>query len=368
MTGQAAENITEKSLKGGDFQATDSRNISRLVSGKGDPNRIIASEVGPEYWEYRRKWDLARTFKQVPAFPVQIDYELFYRCNLKCPICIMSLPSDEKEKWGRASDYLSFEIIRKLLDEGAARGQSAAGLNGICEPLLSDELPEIISYARKAGLVDVMFNTNGLLLDEDVSRRLIRSGLTRIMISIDAARKDTYEQIRVGSDFERVCENVRRFVQLRNEMGSRLPIVRVSFCVTSINEHELDEFIKTWAHIVDFFSIQHYGNTFEGKRAEERKRLFPNNYGYSPDSDFKCAQPWKRLMVRHNGDVIPCCDVSGLPLVMGNIYSENIADIWAGEKIRRLRRLHVEGNAFENPACRVCMTKWGSERISGMEA
>jgi radical SAM protein with 4Fe4S-binding SPASM domain len=353
--------VTSNNPPAARFDFTDSRNVSRLVSDKGDPNRIIAAEVGEAYWDYRRAWDLARGFVKRPPFPIQVDYELFYTCNLRCPICIMSLPREERLRWGDPARKLSLETVKRLLDEGAARGQAAVGLNGICEPLLSPDLPEIVRYARAAGMMDVMFNTNGLLLGEDISRDLIRAGLTRLMISLDAATEETYRQIRVGSDLEKVTENIKRFVRLRREMKARLPIVRVSYCVTSINEHELDDFIETWSPVVDFFSIQHYGNTFEGTYKRDRSRLFPQKHRHDPGETPRCAQPWKRVMVRHNGDVIPCCDASGLGLVIGNVYEQSLEDIWLGRAADRLRRMHKEGRYADHPICRQCMTKWGNE-------
>jgi len=342
------------------FEATDTRRISRLISDKGDPNQIIAAEIGPAYLEYRHRWDLARTFQLRPPFPIHVDYELIYRCNLRCPICIMSLPREERLRWGNPFKKLEPAIVKDLLDEGAAKGQAAVGLNGICEPLLADDLPEIVRYARRAGMVDVMFNTNGLLLEEDISRELIRAGLTRIMISLDAATGKTYRRIRIGSDFNRVNENVKRFVRLRREMGARLPIVRVSFCVTSLNEHELDRFVENWSPIVDFISIQQYGNTFEGKHADDRSRLFPRHHRYDPGGSLRCGQPWKRAMVRHNGDVVPCCDASGLGLVIGNIYENSLENIWRSSKAEGIRQMHRQGLFFDHPICGPCMTKWGT--------
>ena len=296
------------------------------------------------------------------AFPLQVDYELFYGCNLKCPICIMSLPLSERLRWGDPTVKLSLDRVKSLLDEGAARGQRAVGLNGICEPLMYPDLAEVVAYARSLGLVDVMFSTNGLLLDENVSRALIRSGLTRIMISIDASSRDVYDRIRIGSDFDRVCSNVKRFVEIRNGMGSVLPIVRVSFCVTSVNEHQLDDFIDYWSEVVDFFSIQHFGNTFEGAAAKAREHLFSREHLYDPGDQPRCAQPNKRVMVRHNGDVIPCCDASGLDLVIGNVHRQSLEEVWLGAAAGHIRRIQYESRYYDHPICRRCMTKWGVEQ------
>ena len=346
------------------YNFTDSRGISRLVSDKGDPNEIIAAEIGPGYWDYRRRWDEARAYEATPPFPLQVDFEQYYGCNLRCPICIMSLPGEERAKFGDPSKKLGLGVIKRLLDEGAANGQAAVGLNGICEPLLSPDLPEIVEYARSVGMADVMFNTNGLALDETVSRRLIEAGLTRIMISLDAATPETYRKIRVGSDFEKVTANVRRFAEIRSTMGKKLPILRVSFCVTSLNEAELPDFMEQWAPIVDFFSIQHYGNTFEGNHALERSRLFPDSHRYQPDAQTRCAQPNKRVMVRHNGDVVPCCDASGLNLVIGNVHHNTLSEIWNGKRAVEIRQKHENRRYQDEPICVACTAKWGPPPVS----
>jgi radical SAM protein with 4Fe4S-binding SPASM domain len=338
---------------------TDPRSISHLIAARGDPNAVIAAEIGPRFLEYRRAWDEAAAFRRRPPFPVQVDFEPLFACNLACPICIMSLPAQDRNRFGDPARRLDFDAMRAVLDDGAAHGQWALGLNGICEPLLAPELPEVIAYARSVGLVDVMFNTNGLLLSEKISRKLIQAGLTRLMISLDAVTPEVYERVRVGSDLERVTENVRRFVRLRDETGSRLPVVRVSFCVTSINEHQLGDFVRQWSPVVDFFSIQHYGNTFDGDHAADRARLFADGHRYDPGPAPRCAQPNQRVMVRHNGDVVPCCDASGLNLVIGNIGRQSLKDIWDGPAARRIQDVHQQGRWASIPICRACMTKWG---------
>jgi radical SAM protein with 4Fe4S-binding SPASM domain len=141
--------------------------------------------------------------------------------------------------------------------------------------------------------------------------------------------------------------------------------LRVSFCVTSLNEHERDAFIDQWTPVVDFFSIQQYGNTFEGEYARDRSRLFSPKNPYHPEPGLRCAQPNKRAMVRHNGDVIPCCDASGLHLVIGNIHQASLKEIWQGARARELRSLHRQGRWADDPICRACQAKWRPDENIG---
>jgi radical SAM protein with 4Fe4S-binding SPASM domain len=253
---------------------------------------------------------------------------------------------------GPAPGRLASSVVKGLIDEGAGAGQASLGFGGLWEPLLSDDLPEIIAHGREKGLIEAMFNTNGLLLDPGKAERLISSGLTRIMISLDAATPETYRLVRPGGDLSLAESNVLHFLAKRREAKSRLPLTRLSFCLTSLNVHELTPFLARWEDSVDFFSIQSYG------RFDDRAPLlFP---GQSP-ADWPsgpCAQPFKRLMVRHDGEVLPCCDLSGLSLTLGDA-GQGLARIWAGPALADLRARILSGDFKALPsACQRCQTKY----------
>ena len=45
--------------------------------------------------------------------------------------------------------------------------------------------------------------------------KIIKSGLDRIVISLDSAKKETYEKIRVGAIFEKTYESVIEFIEIK---------------------------------------------------------------------------------------------------------------------------------------------------------
>jgi radical SAM protein with 4Fe4S-binding SPASM domain len=255
------------------------------------------------------------------------------------------------------SPKLSLTKVKELIDEGTERGQASIGFGGLWEPLLSKDLPEIIAYGREKGIIEAMFNTNGLLLDEERAKSLIKSGLTRIMISLDAVSPETYRQMRPGSDLRQVEENIRSFIKIRHEARSRLPLVRLSFCLTKINSSELIPFLERWEETVDFFSLQSYGR-FDDKAP----LLFPEttmtNTGLLESPSGKCAQPFKRLLVRHNGQVLPCCDLSGLDLSLGTA-EQGLSSLWAGSDLGQLRTKLLTASFSKLPeSCQKCQTKY----------
>lgn len=339
------------------YTRKDSSQISELMSVKRDPHDVIAEVVGAEFREYRRVWESAVNFETKVLYPLHIDFEISSMCNLKCQMCVMSLPKEERQRHGSGNpeEKLQFEKFKAIIDEGVPLGLKSVGFNGINEPLLQKDIVKWIEYAKEKGVLDIMFNTNSLLLNEDVAKRLIQSGLTRIMISIDAATSETYKKVRGRDDYDIVKRNIERFVDIRKRLGKTLPVVRVSFIKMSNNVHELKQFIELWQDKVDFFSIQRYGNPlvpgekyfndFEQLHIEKEIKMI----------DFKCPQPWVRMVVKYNGDINPCCGMQAPRLIVGNVYKDSIAEVWNSRRMNILREIHKEGQYEKNEICRLCV-------------
>jgi MoaA/NifB/PqqE/SkfB family radical SAM enzyme len=130
--------------------------------------------------------------------------------------------------------------------------------NGLSEPLLSNDLAELITEAREHGVIDTFITTNAMLLNKETSRKLITSGLNHILVSIDGSTAKTYEKIRVGAHYPTVVENLYGLLEEREKLGSKLPLIRLTFVKMKINEHEINEFVENWINIVDYIGIAGY--------------------------------------------------------------------------------------------------------------
>ena len=111
-----------------------------------------------------------------------------------------------------------FELFKDIINDGVQKGLKVIRLNYINEPLIRSDIVKFIDYARSNGVLDIYFSTNGFLLSEKMSRRLIHSGLTRLQVSIDAFSDKVYDKIRVGGDLKKVCKNILRFIEIQKEM------------------------------------------------------------------------------------------------------------------------------------------------------
>ncbi len=319
----------------------------RLVGFEIDPFQVMAAEFGEPFIAYREAWARATAQTHVPEFPLSLDLEQNATCNLRCLMC----PMGSKDYVNPMADtpVMDRDLYDRLIDEGAAYGLPAMTFGYLSEPLLRPDIADLTAYARERGVMDIRLGTNGTLLGRQVARDLIRAGLTRLEISLDAASEETFRQLRRGGSYQKVVNNIDVFLEERARAGSTWPLLRLSFLRTGLNHLELDEFITRWRGKADYFSIQEMILYDDADIASEQTVT-----AGQPPENFTCAQPWQRLIVRSNGDVYPCCSAYGARLVMGNAEKESLHDLWHGSQITLLREALAEGRWAEIPACREC--------------
>ena len=95
------------------------------------------------------------------------------------------------------------------------------------EPLLHPEICDFVKYAKDKGLIDVYFNTNAMLLDGNMAKKLIDAGLDRLSISFEGYTRDVYEKYRLGSKFDTVLQNIDSMMELKQKFGVAHPKIRV---------------------------------------------------------------------------------------------------------------------------------------------
>ena len=344
------------------------------VKSQSDPRVAVREAVDPEkYDEYRKLWDDASNLKIVTDFPLQIDFELNYSCNFTCPMCTWNAESTENK--GKAT-WFDFEVFKEVIDSAVSKGLKSIRLNYINEPLIRKDITKFIAYARKAGILDIYFSTNGSLLTEDMCRELINSGLLRLQISLDAQTKETYEKIRTGGNFEDVIKKALRFLEIREEMNVKLPTLRVNFVKTEINKHELDDFVKFWENKADSIGIQDLVGIMDGFGKKTQNDLEK----MALSGDFRCAQPFQHLTVRYDGSILPCCAFYGAEIPIGQLKTDKkikfsevdniglldkstksklligtIEELWKSKQMEFFREIHKKGEFWKHPVCKKCV-------------
>ena len=81
------------------------------------------------------------------------------------------------------------------------------------EVLMYKGIKEVVKKIMNANFLDVIFSTNATLLNEDMSKFLIEAGVTRVVVSLDAAKDETYKIIRSKDELKKVENNVIKLAE-----------------------------------------------------------------------------------------------------------------------------------------------------------
>ena len=142
--------------------------------------------------------------------PYIISVEPASLCDLRCPECPIGSGMIK-----RKNANLDLKIYQELIDRIKSTTINLQ-LYFQGEPLLNHDIFEMVKYANNRGLYTII-STNGQRLELENSRRIIESGLDRIIVSVDGTNQSTYEKYRVGGDLSKVIEGTKFLNLLRKE-------------------------------------------------------------------------------------------------------------------------------------------------------
>jgi MoaA/NifB/PqqE/SkfB family radical SAM enzyme len=296
------------------------------------------------YNDYRREFYESADFLSDNNYPIHLDFELTNLCNYKCEFCVQGLIN--KPEFYKKKKELPKSLVFEALTHAKEIGVRSVQFNGQDEPTLYKELVEVLEFASSLKFDDIFFNTNGSKLTEQLSTAIIKSGITKIQISVDAYSPETYLAVRKSKDYDKVVQNILRLIEIRSSLGLKLPLIRVSFVESELNCHETDDFVNFWESKVDIVAIQKLINIHK----------FANRHNSDMRKNVRCNMPNFRLMIKADGSTRPCCTAFGDELIsLGNISEVSIADIWRSPAASSFRALHKDGEWHKNSVCKKCI-------------
>jgi len=293
--------------------------------------------------KFRNRIKLLRHYlrgdKTCSVGPPVIGIETTNKCNLKCTMC------PRTHKMTRKLGDMSFDVFKKIIDEGKEHLEFI-WLQHYGEPLLSKDIFEMIAYARKNS-IKTGISTNATFLSAENAEKLINAGLNEIIFAFDGATKETYEKVRVGANYEKVRENILRFLEVKKKMNASLFVV-LQCIYMHATENDIERFKEMW-DVPGVDSIRIRQVTFSVNRQTATQKKFVNFRRKLP-----CYWLWRNPHIQWDGTVIPCCqDVNGEEAI-GNIHNTSLANVWNSKKMQELRQLLNEGRYDEVPICKGC--------------
>ena len=158
------------------------------------------------------------------------------RCNLKCPICFANAASV-----GYTYNP-TFEEICEMIDNLAANkpvSTKALQMSG-GEPTLRDDLPEIVKYAKAAGIHHTEVNTNGIRIANDTAflDRLIDADVSSFYLQFDGVTNEPY---RITRGVDLLPTKLKALENLRNRNHDS--VILVVTLVRGVNDDQLGRII-----------------------------------------------------------------------------------------------------------------------------
>lgn len=275
------------------------------------------------------------------SYPRVVVVETVNRCNLNCVMC----PQSEMT---RPVGEMPERLFRKIVDDVAAYSPAdtelwLAIMGEVL--LLGDRALEYLQYAVDSGIRSVNLNTNLMPANEDKCRRLIRTGLSKIIVGVDAFSPLTYAKIRRGGDFDRLRRNIATLLEEKAALKADRPEIVLQYIVQDGNRDEVQPFI-------DF-----YRGT--GVALKIRQRLGWGTGVEAPDlnlppesRDYPC--PWlnRTMSIHVTGQVAQCDAAWNGQWYHGDINYQTISEAWNGPLLK-LRERHWSLD-FDFEPCRDC--------------
>jgi cyclic pyranopterin phosphate synthase len=126
------------------------------------------------------------------------------RCNIRCFYCM----PDENVRFRPRDEILTFEEIVRFVRVVAQMGVHRLRLTG-GEPLVRTGLPGLVKMlAGIPGIDDLALTTNGILFTPQIAAELRSAGLTRLNISLDTLREETFQKISRREGLDRVLAGI----------------------------------------------------------------------------------------------------------------------------------------------------------------
>jgi PqqA peptide cyclase len=313
--------------------------------------------------------------------PFSLVAELTYRCPLRCPYCSNPLnwQGENYRQELETKDWL------RVIQQARELGVLQLGLSG-GEPLLRDDLEELVAAAAQLGLYTTLV-TAATLLTLERAIGLKKLGLDHIQISIQDSQAASSDRIAGLRSFE------QKIIAAKLVKSLGFPLT-LNFVLHRHNLDRLAEMLnlaeELQADRVELANTQYYGWALQNRsallptrqqltqaetvvRAAQQRGKIPMGIlyvipDYYADYPKPCMGGWgnRTLIITPNGDGLPCQAAMAIPgLSFGNVRDRSLDWIWyESDGMNRFR-----GTDWMPEPCRSCdrqTVDWGGCRCQAL--
>ncbi|MBX3126611.1 MAG: radical SAM protein [Polyangiaceae bacterium] len=296
--------------------------------------------------------------------PITVDMALTRACNYACHFCYAMLQENERHQ-------MTGPVVEAFLTDAAAIGVRGVSLVSDGESTLSPVFVDAVVRGSELGL-SMACGTNGLVLTPSKLERVLPH-LTYLRVNISAGEPERYAQIMgVKAEwFERVCDNIRHMVRIKQERGLGVTIGLQMVLMPDYADQVLPLARLGQQLRPDYLVIKHCSDDEDGRLGvdygayEKLSGLLRQAESLS-DGEYRVIVKWSKieagtrrsyqrcygppflLQISGSGLVAPCGMLFNEryeKLHIGNICEQRFAEIFASERYWQVMR-HLASSRF----------------------
>ncbi len=305
----------------------------------------------------------------VPVRPTSAYIMLTDNCNSRCITCNV---------WkSRSENELTTEEVKNALQQLKEIGVKELIFVG-GEPLLRNDIGEIIKEAKSLNFQAIIVVTNGLLLERK-AEELLDNGVTHIDVSIDAINEANDKIRGIPGYYNKAINGIKTVQKLKKTKGLDVPVTIMTTLLMKDNVNDIPKLVELAknldAHLLfnllgDCIDISS-GIPLSEIRVEDHKKIdetidylktvnekFPGiitqcnysldyarNYLKGKDRyNFHCAHGFRMVYLGSHGEIYPCWAMEPI----GNIRENKLQDIIGSKKQKELAKKMYK---MECPKC-----------------
>jgi len=288
---------------------------------------------------------------EIKGMPLSLGAELTNNCNLNCPQC-----SSGSGRMMRKRGFMDIDLFKRVMNELKPYLYNL-NLYFQGEPMLH---PLFFSFADHCFNTHSVISTNGHYLSRENCEKLVRSGLNKLIVSLDGIDQETYSKYRIHGNIEKVIEGLNNMTGAKERHNSSLKI-EIQLLVNSFNEHQIPQIRQFAKSIHASFKMksmqivnkEEIGLWLPSAGRFRRYEIKESEYVLKSSLPDRCARLWFNPVITWDGKVVPCCFDKDAEHVMGDLNKDSFREIWEGPKYRVFRKSMLMGrNSIE--MCRNC--------------
>jgi radical SAM protein with 4Fe4S-binding SPASM domain len=261
-----------------------------------------------------------------------------------------------------------FDLFKKVIDDLKEFDKPIKVLRMYKEgePLLNRSFVEMIRYTKISKHVDYIdTTTNGLLLNPELSKKILDAGLDKINISVNGmSNKQFMELADIKVDFDKYVDNIRNLYDIRETNGYKCEIC-IKIAGDFLTEEEKTRFYDIFGDYTDRINIENSVNCWPNFNIEEKFKSIDKNFKISQTMGIYnqpidgsevivCPYLFYSTSINSDGTISACFLDWKHKLIIGDIKKQSLKEIWNENLLYNLQIQNLNGKRKDNSICKNC--------------